>query len=122
METANFSKDLIHVAVYMNRRRGSISWENHFVVRRDPRGVTWYVEPLSERCSSPEDVMEIHSVRDEDVLVGGQLTREILDASVLRLNLDDLYKLIACAFGTYQPNALSANMNETLTCLEFSVE
>ena len=88
METANPSEDVIYVAVYMNRRRGSVRCKHCFVAFKDPVGIIWHVEPINDKCSKPEDIMKIHSIQDEDVLVGGELTRETLDILFLRVELD----------------------------------
>lgn len=104
METANFSKDVIDVAVYMDRNRGVITPRNSFVVFKDSRGMTWYIEPVN-KCCTVEAVMLVHSIKDEDVLFGGQLTRETLDASFVRVTVDDFCKFIASAFRVPQPHA-----------------
>ena len=105
METGNSSEDVIYVAVYMNRRRGSVRCKHCFVAFKDPVGITWHVEPINERSTKPQDIMKIHSIRDEDVLVGGELSRESLDILFLRVDLDYFYAFLSSAFGIDQPHA-----------------
>ena len=104
METSNYSIDEIHVAVYMDRHRGSISSKNAFAVYKDLRGITWYVEPVN-KCRSYEDVIIGHALLDEDLLLGGILTTDILEVCFLRVNTEDLYKLVAKAFGQRHQSA-----------------
>jgi hypothetical protein len=54
----------------MNRRRGSFSWRNYFAVRKDSKGIAWYIEPVSEICSSVQDVIKTHSMSDGEILFG----------------------------------------------------
>ena len=49
---------MIYVAVYMNRRRGSMTCKHNFIAFKDPQGITWYVEPMNDKWSKPEDVMK----------------------------------------------------------------
>ena len=49
--------------------------------------------------------MKIHSIRDEDVLVGGELSRESLDILFLRVDLDYFYAFLSSVFGIDQPHA-----------------
>ena len=106
MEIVNYSKDVICVAVYMDRDRGVVASGNAFVVFRDSRGVNWYSEPLN-KCATPDALMLVHSIKDKDALFGGQLTRRTLDANFLRVSLDGFHKLIVAAFRVEQPHARS---------------
>lgn len=86
------------VAVYMDRHRGTVSLKNTFLVCTELRGITWYVEPLN-KCGTFEDVRIGHSIQDENLLIDGFLTTEILEIHLLRVSREDLYTLVAKAFG-----------------------
>ena len=104
METADSSKDVIDVAAYMDRDRGAVASENSFVVFKGARGINWYCEPLN-KCATVDAVMWVHSIQDEDVLFGGQLTRKRLDVNLVTVSLDDVYKLIVSTFRVKQLHA-----------------
>lgn len=101
METANSGKEVIDVAAYMDRDRGTVANKYSFVVFKDARGINWYGEPLN-KCATIEAVMWVHSIQDKDVLFGGQLTRKRLDVNLVRVSLDDVYKLIISAYRVEQ--------------------
>jgi hypothetical protein len=107
METANSSEDVINDAVWMNRRRGSVcnSEKYYFAAFKDPRGMTWYIEPKSDKCCKPDDVIGIHSIPDEDVVVGGELTRKVLNIFFLKTEQEQFYEILVNAFGRKQPHA-----------------
>jgi len=48
-------------------------------------------------CATSDAIMLVHSIQDNDVLFGGQLTRKTLDANLLRISLEDFYKVIVGA-------------------------
>ena len=97
METTICSNDIAVADVYMGRYRGKTRNENSFAVSKSSRGITWYIEPINQ-CASPEKVIEVHLIQDNDLLLVGNLTRKNLDFSLVRLSLDDVCKVIVITF------------------------
>ncbi len=70
-------------------------------------------------CATSDAIMLVHSIQDNDVLFGGQLTRETLDANLLRISLEDFYKVIVGAFRAQQPHARSLQLFvDAIVCVD----
>jgi|ERR1051326_742600 hypothetical protein len=101
MQVDNLVPEVVDCAVYMNRYRGTYSKRNYFIAGKTKTIITWYIEPVN-LCSSVDNVIEAHPMQDEDLLLGGMLTNQVLDLYFKRVALDDLCKIIVGSFGARQ--------------------